>query len=223
MSVTLRTTTEPSFRRALFFIIVRFQDWIFTFLLRAGSDGCFAVVSGGCWSLVLVSWFQQIRRWFDVLSSGFLVRGFMWLPVRRRPRFSSGVWLFLFSVVFLFAVVVHKLSWCSVLLVSQALFCVLRLCQFVCLGSWCFNVIHPSPSSGFVSVQVLFSGDWCTVLAALETWSCAGRFRFGVMLCSYALLLLVLAIALRYWKVLGMSGLNWCGYLPALRRHCVCS
>jgi hypothetical protein len=45
------------------------------------------------------------------------------------------------------------------LLVSQALFCVLRLCQIVCLGSSCFNVVPPSSFSGFVSVQVLFSGD----------------------------------------------------------------
>ncbi|KAK2437803.1 hypothetical protein QL285_022654 [Trifolium repens] len=62
------------------------------FLLRVGSASVvFTLVSGGCWSLVFVSWFRRIRLWFSVLCSGFLVRRFMWLPVHRQPRFNSSM------------------------------------------------------------------------------------------------------------------------------------
>jgi hypothetical protein len=185
MSVTLCTTTEPSFQRALFFIIVRFRDWIFTFLLRVGSVGCFVVVSCGYWSLVLVSWFQQIQRWFNVLCSGFLVR-----------RFMCGC-LFTIGHVLVTTFGCFCLAWCfclrrwctncrgflfcggdsSFLLVSPALFVFSGSVLFV-FGHGVLMVFLHRPLRLLVlfTVQVLFFGDWCTVLALLETWSRGGQF-----------------------------------------------
>jgi hypothetical protein len=121
MSSVLRNTTEPSFRCALFFVVVRFRDCISTFLLRTGSVGCLmlALVIVGFWS-----WSRCFGGSGVIWCcwQGILVRRVPWLFCSPSTVFQLRRELFLFfcSICsgffysFLFALVSGKIL-CSVI------------------------------------------------------------------------------------------------------------
>jgi hypothetical protein len=121
MSSVLRNTTKPSFRCALFFVVVRFRDWISTFLLRTGSVGCLML------ALVLVGFWSWSRCFGGsgviwCCWQGILVRRVPWLFCSPSAVFQFRHELFLFfcSIYsgffysFMFALVSGKIL-CSVI------------------------------------------------------------------------------------------------------------